>query len=81
MNRLLSSALALIFGMTLLSSCTTNTEPTTNTATLLTIDQIRSNAGYAWFDAEKNIYKPDDSKVRDINEAFKNKNQKIYFFV
>ena len=80
MNRLLSTALALIFGMTLLSSCTTNTEPTSS-ATLLSLSQISNNAGYAWFDAEKNIYTPDDSKVRDIKEAFRNKNQKIYFFV
>lgn len=80
MHKLLASAFIVIFGMTLLSSCTTNTEPT-NSASLLTIEQISNNAGYAWFDAEKSMYAPDDSKVRDINQAFKNKNQKIYFFV
>ena len=80
MKTLFASALIVLFGMTMLSSCTTNTEPT-NSATLLTVDQISNNAGYAWFDAEKITYIPDGSKVRDINQAFKNKNQKIYFFV
>ncbi|MFM8456087.1 MAG: hypothetical protein ACKOAK_04910, partial [Ignavibacteria bacterium] len=80
MNKALSLICLLILSMTILSSCTTNTEPTSS-ATLLTLSQISNNAGYAWFDAEKSIYTPDDSKVRDIKQAFNNKNQKIYFFV
>jgi len=80
MNKALSLICLLNLSMTILSSCTTNTEPTSS-ATLLTLSQISNNAGYAWFDAEKSIYTPDDSKVRDIKQAFNNKNQKIYFFV
>jgi hypothetical protein len=80
MNTLLKSALLIIFGMSILSSCTTNTEPS-NSATLLPLSEITNNVGYQWFDAEKSVYIPDDSKVRDIRTHFQNKNQKIYFFV
>ncbi len=80
MNTLIRSFLAICIGMFVLSSCTTNTEPS-GSATLLTLTEISNNAGYAWFDAEKTLYVPDDSKIRVINEQFKNKNQKIYFFV
>lgn len=71
----------IVAGSVLLSSCTTSTEPTSNSATLLTMSELSSSAGYAWFDAEKSMYTPDDSKIRDINSEFKQKNQKIYFFV
>lgn len=80
MNTLLRSLMAICLGIFVLSSCTSTTEPN-GTATLLTLNQISNNAGYAWFDAEKTLYVPDDSKIREISANFKNKNQKIYFFV
>jgi len=80
MNIVFRSIIAIFIGMITLSSCTTNTEPS-GSATQLTLSEISNNAGYAWFDAEKTLYVPDDSKVRNISESFKSKNQKIYFFV
>lgn len=80
MNIVFRSIIAMFIGMITLSSCTTNTEPS-GAATQLTLSEISNNAGYAWFDAEKTLYVPDDSKVRTISESFKSKNQKIYFFV
>lgn len=80
MNAICKSIVLIMIGMLTLSSCTTTTEPS-NSATQLTLTEISNNAGYAWFDAEKSLYVPDDSKVREINQNYKNKNQKIYFFV
>ena len=80
MNSVLKTMVLAIVGMTILSSCTTNTEPSSS-ATLLPLNQITNNAGYVWFDAEKDNYIPVDSNIQEIKQSFKNKNQKIYFFV
>lgn len=80
MNTTIRSLIMIIFGITMLASCTTNTEPS-GSATLLPLSEISNNAGYSWFEAEKAIYQPDDSKIREISDSYKNKNQKIYFFV
>lgn len=75
-----SFMIMLVIGMMALSSCTETTNPT-NSATLLTMTDLTTSAGYAWFDAEKANYSPDDSKVNSIKSAYQQKNQKIYFFV
>ena len=71
----------LIVGTLILSSCNQTTEPSTGTATQLSLSDLYNSAGYSWFEAEKTLYAPDDSKIRDIAAEFKNKNQMIYFFV
>lgn len=71
----------LIVGTITLSSCNQTTEPSTGTATQLSLSDLYNSAGYSWFEAEKTLYAPDDSKIRDIAAEFKNKNQMIYFFV
>ncbi len=83
MKTLFSSiALAiLIVGTITMSSCNQTTEPSTGTASLLSLSDLNNSAGYSWFEAEKTLYKPDDSKIRDIASEFKNKNHMIYFFV
>lgn len=83
MKTLFSSiALAiLIVGTITMSSCNQTTGPSTGTATQLSLSDLNNSAGYSWFEAEKTLYAPDDSKIRDIAAEFKNKNQMIYFFV
>lgn len=71
----------LLLGAVFMSSCTQNTEPASDEATKLSLTDLNSSAGYSWFEAEKTLYIPDDSKIKDIAADFKNKNQTIYFFV
>jgi len=50
-------------------------------ATLMTVSDLRTSTGYAWFDAEVNTYTPSAAKVQEISNAFKANNQKVYLFV
>jgi hypothetical protein len=62
-----------------LSSCSSGTEVDT-TADQLSMQELESNVGYAWFPVEMSMYKPQSQYVSTINATFAT-DQKVILFV
>ena len=50
-------------------------------ATLMTISDLKTSAGYAWFKGEVETYTPSATRVQEISDAFKANRQQVYLFV
>jgi hypothetical protein len=62
-----------------LTSCSSSTEVDT-TAEQLTMQELESNVGYAWFPVEMGMYSPQSQYVSTINATFAT-DQKVILFV
>jgi hypothetical protein len=62
------------------SSCETATAPA-GTAKRLTVQEVESNVGYAWFKTERDFYTPQSDTVALVKTAFKADEHKIYIHV
>lgn len=65
-----------MFGVT---SCTTEAPPTD--AQLMTIQELNSSAGYAWFPSETSLYTPNAAIVNQLKTSFDTNTQKITVYV
>ncbi|MFN8360994.1 MAG: hypothetical protein U0264_13855 [Candidatus Kapaibacterium sp.] len=74
------SLLALICSIALGLSACSPVEPEPE-ATLMTVSDLRTSTGYAWFDAEVNTYTPSAAKVKEISDAYQANHQQVYLFV
>ena len=77
-KHLLSYALLVL--SLVIGSCETTTSPA-GEAKRVTVDDIRANPGYAWFDIESNSYTTNVDTVALIKSAFKSDKHKIYIHV
>ena len=62
-----------------LTSC--ETVSPSGEAQRLTMDELTSSPGYAWFPAEMNVYTPSSAMVQAINNDYKAGQHKILVFV
>lgn len=63
-----------------LLSCTQNTEPE-YTAEQLTLEQLRTTPGFAWFDAEFQAYQPDTALLAQIRALYRPGQHHFYVYV
>ena len=64
----------------LLWACTQSTQPE-YTAERLTLEQLRTTPGFAWFDAEFQAYQPDTALVAQIRAAYVPGQHRFYVYV
>lgn len=76
MKTLAALALTLLI---ILTSCETATPE--YTAQQLTVQELNTSPGYAWFPTEVNIYSPNASMVDSVRSTFDASTQKIAIFV
>ncbi|MDZ4745337.1 MAG: hypothetical protein SGJ05_04970 [bacterium] len=62
-----------------LSACTT--EPVEFSAQQLTVQELNTSPGYAWFPTEVNLYAPNTSMVDSVRTTFDASTQKVAIFV
>lgn len=76
MKSLVVIALALVL---VLTSCETTTPE--YSAQLLTVQELNSSPGYAWFPTEVNLYAPNPLMVDSVRTSFDASTQKVAIFV
>lgn len=59
--------------------CTTEVPPTD--AQEVTVQELNTSAGYAWFPSETTVYTPDPAIVSSIRSSFDSTSQKVYVYV
>ncbi|GBD06977.1 hypothetical protein HRbin21_00786 [bacterium HR21] len=64
----------------LLGACVQSTQPE-YTAERLTLEQLRTTPGFAWFDAEFRAYQPDTALVAQIRSAYVPGQHHFYVYV
>ncbi|MES2766632.1 MAG: hypothetical protein V4642_12230 [Bacteroidota bacterium] len=74
------SILSFVVLAAFVNSCETNTSPS-SPAKLITVQQIETSPGYAWFTTERDAYTPQADTVALIKAAFKSDMHKIYLHV
>ncbi len=63
-----------------LLACTQSTQPE-YTAERLTLEQLRTTPGFAWFDAEFRAYQPDTALLAQIQAAYVPGEHRFYIYV
>ncbi|MCS6965479.1 MAG: hypothetical protein NZ473_01740 [Candidatus Kapabacteria bacterium] len=70
----------IVIAALVLLSCTQSTQPE-YTAERLTLEQLRTTPGFAWFDTEYQAYSPDTALVAQIRAAYVPGLHRFYVYV
>lgn len=72
--------IAVVACAVLLGACAQSTQPE-STAERLTLEQLRTTPGFAWFEAEFQAYRPDTALVAQIRSAYVPGEHHFYLYV
>jgi hypothetical protein len=79
---MVTTMLRILFGSILaLTFVACESTTPSGTAQLLTMEELTTTPGYAWFPAEMNSYSPSQEMVDAVNARYKAGEHKIYVFV